>query len=134
MGWGEWYDSGVSLVLGIVLLVLGGIPLLNQYNVLSLTLGPLESLVGKIFLYLIALGGIWLLVDAFWGDEAELVKWAGIIVGIVLLGIGMVQLLAQFGVIAAALPGFVSVLLTPVVYQWLFAIEGALLVVSAFSQ
>jgi len=134
MGWGEWYDSGVSLVLGAVLLILGGVPLLKLYNVTSLTLGPLESLVGKIFLYLIALGGIWLLIDAFWGDEADVVQWAGIIVGIVVLGIGVVQLLSQFGVIAATMPGFVQGVLTPVVYQWLFAIEGALLVVSAFSQ
>lgn len=127
--WGEWYDSGISLVLGIILLVLGGVPLLNQFTALSLSLGPLDSFVAQILLYVCALGGLWLLFDAFWGKEHGFMMWAGIIVGLVVLAVGLIPLLNQFGVIAWGLP-----VISMTVYHVLFVIEAVLLFVSAVHQ
>lgn len=129
MAWGEWYDSGISVVLALVLVVMGGIPLFNTLGWTALSLGPLESLFGQIFLYVCALGGLWLLFDALWGKESEALKWVGILVGIVVLALGAIPLLNQYGVIAWTLP-----VLSMMVYQVLFVLEAIILVFSAFHQ
>ena len=102
---------------------------MDQFTPLSLSLGPLESLVGKIFLYVCALGGLWLLFDALWGKETHYMKWAGIIVGVVVLAIGVIPLLTQFGVIAWSIP-----VISMTVYNVLFVVEAVLLLVGAWHQ
>jgi len=127
--WDYWYNSGVSFVLGLVLLVLGGIPLLNGFGILPFGLpGFLTGIIASVFLYLCALGGIWLLIDAWFEDASDMMRWSSVIVGLIVLVLGVVPLLNQFGVIGFSIPG-----LSMTIYNAIFLVEGVLLVIGAFS-
>lgn len=127
--WDEWYNSGISLILGLLLLVLGTIPLLNQMGVIGFSLPAfLTGLIAKIFLYLAALGGVWLLFDAFYEDASDIMRWSSVLFGLVVLAAGVIPLLNQFGVIGFGLP-----FLNMTIYNVLFTLEGILLVIGSFS-
>ena len=126
--WDYWYNSGISFGLGIVLFVLGGLPLLNTTGVIAFTLpAALTGLIAKIVLYLCALGGIWLLIDAFWEDASDTTRYTSLIVGLIVLVIGTIPLLNQFGVIGFSIP-----VLSMTIYNVIFLVEGILLMWGAF--
>ena len=120
--------SPISLTLGVLLLLLGGIPLFNQWGVLSWGLPSfLTGLVGSVAVYLLAAGGIFLLVDA-WGEWGETIGEISLIVGLVILAVGIVQVLSIFKVI----PWMIA--LPMIVYNILFVVEGILLVLGSWMQ
>lgn len=119
----------LSLILGIILLALGLIPLLNTWGVIGFALPEfLVTIVSQIFIYLVAGGGLWLLVDGFHEGTHSTEGKVTMGVGFLVLLIGVINILQQFKVIPFGIP-----FLTPVVYSVIFTLEGILLVVAAFT-
>lgn len=130
-GFFHWDDPKTmgNLILGLIVLALGLIPLLNQFNVISWGLpGFMTGLITKIALYVIAGIGLWLLIDGLM--EAEGLKKITLIVGLVVLVLGLLPLLASFNVIPA-IP-FLDFVLNPVVFNVIFVVEGVLLLLAAW--
>ena len=128
MGWGEWYNSGVSLVLGLALIVMAGIPLLNHFGVISFGLGSAGSVIATVLLYVVALGGLFMLFDAY-GEDYDWLQWVLGLMGVVVIVVSIIPILNQFGVIGFSLP-FLSLTVNNII----FAIEGVLLLMGAFTQ
>lgn len=90
--------SWLSMIFGLVLLALGGIPILNAFGAISFTLPPLPSLVLKI-LFIVA--GALLLWDAqheIYNNKGFM--WMSIIFGLPILILGLIPVLNQFGVVS----------------------------------
>lgn len=120
--------SPASLTIGFLLLLLGGIPLLNQWGVIPFGLpGFLSSLVATIAVYILAGAGIFLLVDA-WGEWGEHIGTISLVVGLVVIAVGIVHVLGAFGV----LPQLIS--LPMMAYNILFVIEAMLLILGSWLQ
>jgi hypothetical protein len=115
----------ISLLLGLAFIVLGGLPLLNRFGVLSFTIPP----IGGIILWVLAVvGGVILLWDAISENMAMMglsqqMRMASIIGGLVLLAVGIIPLLHSFGIIGFDIPEFAAV-----VQHVLFVVFGALLI------
>lgn len=120
--------SPMSLTAGAVLTALGLIPLLNQLNLIGFGLpGFLTGLVGMIAVYLLAAGGLFLLIDA-WGEWGEHIGTVSLIVGLVVLALGIAQILAMFKFIPLAFE------IPLIVYNILFVVEGILLILGSWLQ
>jgi len=119
--------SWSSLIVGFVLMVLGIIPLLNSWGVIQFSLpGFLNSLLAVAALYIISAGGFYLLIDGFleWGNP---MAWLTFVVALVVLVLGTIPLLNQFGVVSFTIP-----YLNMTIYQIIFTIEGFFLFIGAF--
>ncbi|HLD43031.1 MAG TPA: hypothetical protein VJB08_03530 [Candidatus Nanoarchaeia archaeon] len=115
----------ISFILGLILLVQGGLPLLNTLNLISFTLPALPELALWI---VFVVGGIWLLVDA--SREALINKGLmriSLVVGIVLIALGIIPLLNHYRVIGFTLPGGIQIAVDAVL-----ALGGLLLLGGAF--
>lgn len=120
--------SPASLTIGFLLLLLGGIPLLNQWGVIPFGLpGFLSNLIVTIAVYILAGAGIFLLVDA-WGEWGEHIGTISLVVGLVVIAVGIVHVLGAFGV----LPQLIS--LPMMAYNILFVIEAILLILGSWLQ
>lgn len=125
----DGWKSIWSLIIGAVLGVLGLIPLLQQLGISGLALpAPIAALLPQAVAYLIALGGVYLLIDA-WDEWGEWYFWLTAIVGVLALGLGAVLVLQSFGVLGFSLPA-----LSLSVYHGIFVIESLLLIWGAFNQ
>lgn len=119
--------SWVSLLVGFVLLVLGIIPLLNGWGVISFALPSfLTSLIAIAALYIISAGGFYLLIDGFleWGNP---MAWLTFVVALIVLAIGTIPLLNQYGAVTFTVP-----FLNLTVYYIIFTVEGFFLFIGAF--
>ncbi|MBR9690486.1 hypothetical protein GOV08_02265 [Candidatus Woesearchaeota archaeon] len=118
------------LIIGILLMALGLIPLLHGWGVIGFGLPKfLANIISSIGLYLIAAGGIYLLIDSFMEDST--MRIVSIIVAVTVTAFGIFALLFQFGV----LPWNVSFLAStvPMIYNIVFVIEGLFLFIAAFA-
>ena len=120
----------ISLILGLILMVIGVIPLLATLKVIaSNPIAIVTNVLGlNILQYIVAIAGIVLIVDAFM--EMDAIRAISLIVGIIIVALGTVPVLSSFGVIPAV--GFLS-FLTATVYHAIFVIEGLFLVIAAFA-
>ncbi|MEK6874179.1 MAG: hypothetical protein AABX52_00325 [Nanoarchaeota archaeon] len=125
----EGAQSWVSLCLGILLFILGGVPLLVSLNLIGFNLPDiLLSMTPQILLYIAAAGGVYLIVDVF-GEWGEWYGYASLALGMVVILAGLIPLLHYFNIIAFTIPG-----LSPVVYNIVFIIEAFFLIIGAFLQ
>ena len=113
-----------ALIVGLLLMALGIIPLLNKLKVIGFG-SFLNSLVPTIATFILAAGGIYLLIDSFMEDDH--MRMMSIIVAIVIIAVGIIQMLHGFNIIGFEIP-FVN----DVVYYILFVIEGLFLFLAAF--
>jgi hypothetical protein len=113
-----------ALLIGLLMMALGIIPLLNSFDVIGFG-GFLSGILPKIATYLLAAGGIYLLIDSFMEDD----HWRviSIIVALSIIAIGIIQILASFNIIGFSIP-----FITDTVYYVLFVIEGFFLVMASF--
>ena len=121
----EGKKSVTSLVFAIIMLVLGMIPLLNQVKIITLNLGFMLTPLGSILSYILALGALFLIVDSFMEDLYEKRARITLLIGSIFLLIGLLP------IIGITIP-FINSILTPVVYYFLFTIEGVLLLIDTF--
>ena len=130
MGMGSSGRQGISLILGFIFLFLGVIPLLFQFGVLDFTI---PALPGMVLWILATIGGVILLWDAMienmpMGAESIL-RMASLIAGLIVLVIGLIPLLHNFGWIAFTLP-----YIAEIINNGLFVVVGALLLYGAAKQ
>lgn len=115
----------LSFFVGLIIFCLGLFPLIGK----SAWLGPLNSVLGQITIYVIAFGGFYIIVDSFF--EFTFHSGLGIttlLVGLVVFGLGLVSILHQMGKIAFGL----SFLEIPIIWQSLFMLEGLFLMLGCF--
>ena len=118
----------ISMIVGIILLAIGLIPLLNGWGVLPFGLpGFLTGLLSGTVVYILAIGALYLIIDAFMEDVGDPIGMTTLIVGILIFALGIITLLNSFGVIGFSIP-----FLNEMIYNILFAIEGILLIIAAF--
>ncbi|MBI2664327.1 hypothetical protein HYX10_03225 [Candidatus Woesearchaeota archaeon] len=121
----------VSGILGLIFLALGLIPLLHSLGVIDFTIPLVPT--GLILWVLAAIGGLVLLWDALsenmpTGIESQL-KMASLIGGLLLLAIGVIPILNNFGVIGLTIPNIGETII-----NGLFVLVGVLLLYGAAKQ
>ena len=116
-----------ALIVGLLLMALGIIPLLNGWGVISFGLPSfLSNMIPMIATYILALGGILLLIDSFMEDDT--LRIISIVISLVIIAAGIIPILNNFGVI-----GFTIPFLNALVFNILFVLEGLFLTIAAFA-
>jgi len=118
----------ISLILGLILVVLGVLPLLARFKILGAN--PIQFITNilgmNIAQYIVAIAGLVLIINAFM--EADTLRIVSLIVGVIILAAGVIPVLNGAGVIPFNIP-----FLSDLVYQILFIVEGIFLVIAAFA-
>jgi len=117
--------SWLSLLFAVIMLVLGGIPLLVHFGILALNISFLTGTIVKFASFVIAGGALFLIIDSFMEGLDEPNGVFTIIIGLVLLVLGILP------IIGITIP-FIGSILTPIVYYFIFTIEGILLFIGTF--
>ncbi len=113
----------ISWVLGLLMLALGGVPLLNSMKVISFAWPTIPNII----LWIFALaGGVFLLIDAIKEGMSMYrgVMMPTLIVGLVVLALGLIPLLNSMGVIAFNIPQMVGI-----VMDIIYVVAGILLII-----
>jgi len=117
-----------SLIVGVLLLALGLIPLLNGAGLLGFGLpGFLSGIIGTIAIYIVAGGGLYMIIDGFLEGVDEPNGMFTLVVGIIILACGIINILNGFGIIGFAIP-----FMSATVYNIIFIVEGLFLAIGAF--
>jgi hypothetical protein len=115
----------LSLIFTAIMLAAGLIPLLAHYGVIGWNITFLLTPLGKFFTYVLAGGALFIVIDSF----GEGLSTAGgkftIFAGLLLLIIGI------FPIVGPTIP-VINSILSPLVYYFLFAFEGLVLLISTF--
>lgn len=116
--------KSISLILGIVFIVLGLLPILNSFKIISFVLPPIPEIILRI---LALIGGVFLLFDAVSEGQmafgmTQYAMFASYIVGIGILLLGLIPILNSMSIIGFTLPALGETIL-----NWLYLIVGALL-------
>ena len=122
---GDW-DAPKSLpglILGLIILAMGIFPLLNQFGFISFNLPYTPA--GIVLEIILAIGGVYLVIMGIM-EDVDFMKWISIIAGIIVATIGIIPLLANFG-INIAVP-FLAFLYSP----YLYVIIGLLMLIGVF--
>ena len=122
---GDW-DTPKSLpglILGLIILAMGIFPLLNQFGVIGFDLPYTPA--GIVLEIILTIGGIYLFIMGIM-EDVDFMKWVSIIAGIIVATIGILPLLANFG-INITLP-FLAFLYSP----FLYVIIGLLMLIGVF--
>ncbi len=115
----------ISLILGLVFLVFGGLPLLKNFGVVDFTISGIPQVVLHI---LAVIGAVILLWDAISeGMTAmmgfpQMIRMATFVMALVLLAVGLIPLLNGMGVIGFSLPALAAIIM-----NILYVVTGALL-------
>jgi|GEM_PF-2104378 len=121
----------ISFFIGLILLLLGLIPLLSYFKVISFTLPEfLLGIVGSIFIWIIAVAGAYIVIDGFIVPPLHSLHWILILLGFVFLVIGLIPILHKFNV----MPFTINFLENMVVYNIVIAVEGFLLIVGGLTE
>ncbi len=115
-----------SLIFAVVMLGVGLIPLLSHYGVISWNVAVLTTGFGGFMAYILAGGALFLVIDAFMIQLDEHIGVFTILIGIILLVIGLLPILG------VGIP-FINNILTPLVYQYAFTLEGVILFIDSFN-
>jgi len=112
-----------SFFAGLVLLCFGLFQLIGKAG----WLGPLGGLTGGVLAYVLAFGGLYVIIDSFF--EFSFHSGLGIttlIIGLIVFGLGLVNLLNGFGVLSFSVP------IVDFIYHILFVIEGVMMMIACF--
>src|SRR3989344_1939568 len=121
----------VSFFIGLVLAAFGIIPLLNSLGVVGWNLpGVLLNLPVSVLIWVIAVAGLYIVIDGFIEPPMHMFHWLLIAGGLVLLVIGLIPILFSFGTIGFTVPFLGENLIT---YQVLIAIEGLFLAIAGLT-
>lgn len=121
----------ISFIIGLVLAAFGIIPLLFNFNVIGFNLpGVLLNLPISVLVWVIAVVGLYIVIDGFIEPPMHIFHWALIVGGLVLAVIGLIPILFSFGVIPFTVPFLGENL---IVYQVLIAVEGLFLAIAGLT-
>jgi len=120
----------VSFFAGLIIAAFGIVPLLAKFGVLGVKLPAfLVGLPFSIAIWVIAVAGLYVVIDGFIEPPAHNLHWFLIAGGIVLFLVGLLPVLHSFGVIAMSF-GFLDNL---VLYS-IITVEGILLIVGGLTE
>ena len=114
----------ISLIVGLIVVALGGIPLLGA--LLPFSLPAFLIIPGNILLWVAAVIGAYLLIDVFLSLDDTLM-WLTAGVTVIILAIVVLKILGVIGII-----GFTIPYISETVLRVLFVIEGAGLIIAGF--
>lgn len=121
----------ISFIVGLILAAFGIIPLLSNLKVLSFNLPDfLLNLPVSVLVWVIAVAGLYIVVDGFIEPPMHMFHWALILGGVILLVIGLIPLLFSFKVIGFTVPFLGENL---IVYQVMIGIEGLFLAIAGLT-
>jgi hypothetical protein len=122
----------ISFFVGLLILALGLIPLLNHFKVIGFGLpGFLTTLIASIFIWIIAVAGLYVVIDGFIEPPMHSLHWILIVLGVTFLIVGLIPILHNFNVIPFTI---LSVLDNLVVYNIVIAVEGLLLLIGGLTE
>ncbi|MFH0870248.1 MAG: hypothetical protein V1866_04295 [archaeon] len=120
----------ISFFIGIVLFLIGIVPLLKQFKVLGFGLPSfLNGLMAQIFFWIIAIAGVYIIVDGLIEPAGHALHIFLMVLGLIFVIVGLVPILNKFGVIHLNL----SFLANLVVYNSIITIEGLMLMTAGFT-
>lgn len=112
-----------SFFVGLVILCFGLFHLIGK----KAWLGPVGGLTGTILAYILAIGGLYVIIDAFFEFSFHSgIGIATLIIGLLFFGLGIINVLASFGVITFSVP------IATMIYNILFVVEGVFLMIACF--
>ena len=115
----------LSFFAGLIIFLLGLFPLIGK----EAWLGPLNSVLGTIAVFIIAFGGLYIIIDSFFEFTFHSgVGIATLLVGLVVFGLGLISILHGMGVVGFGVP-FLEI---EIVWQILFLMEGLFLMLGCF--
>ncbi len=115
----------LSVIFTIVMLAVGLIPILAHFNVIGWNINFLLTPIGEFLSYVLAGGALFIVIDSFGEGLSTAVGKFTIFAGLLLLIIGI------FPIVGPAIP-VINKILSPLVYYFLFAFEGVILLISTF--
>jgi hypothetical protein len=120
----------ISFFIGLVLFAVGLIPLLNQFKITPFGLpGFLAGFVAQIFFWIIALAGIYIVVDGLIEPAGHMIHITLMVLGIIFIIVGLIPILNSFKIIGFSIP-YLSNL---IVYNIIITIEGVMLMSAGFT-
>ena len=120
----------LSFFIGLVLFSIGLIPLLASMKVITWGLpGFMTSLIGSIFFWIIAIGGIYIFIDGIIEPKAEFLHLTLLAVGLVFVAVGLLPILNNAGIVGFSIPFLANM----VVYNIIIVIEGLMLMTAGFT-
>jgi len=122
----------ISFFIGLFLAIVGVLPVLITLKVVSWALPSfMTKLPFSIAIWVIAVAGLYVVIDGFIEPPAHNLHWILIIAGLVLFVIGLLPILYNFGVIGFNLGSFLNSLL---IYQSIITVEGILLMIGGLTE
>ncbi|MFC1755114.1 hypothetical protein ACFL96_17260 [Thermoproteota archaeon] len=110
----------ISFVVGLILIAFGLIPFLNFIGVIGWNIPGISMLTVNILVWIVAVAGLYILIDGFIEPPMHIFHWILIIAGVIMMIVGLIPILAQFGVIGFSIPGMDKL----VVYWIIITLEG----------
>ncbi len=121
----------ISFFVGLFIAAFGILPLLMQFGVVGWALPSfLGGLPFAIAVWVIAVAGLYVVIDGFIEPPAHNLHWFLIAAGVLLFLVGLLPILHTFGVIGLSF-GFLDNL---VLYHAIITIEGLLLIVGGLTE
>lgn len=121
----------ISFFAGLILMLFGIVPLLVNIGVLKWALPKaITSLPTQIAVWIVAVGGLYVVIDGFIEPPAHSLHWFLIVAGIVLFIVGLIPILHSFNIVGLSL----SFLDKLYVYQVIITLEGLLLMIGGLTE
>ncbi|MFH1174108.1 MAG: hypothetical protein V1725_03190 [archaeon] len=121
----------LSFFAGVIIAIFGAVGALNVLGKLNILAGLFTSLPLNIIVWLVAAFGMYVVIDGFIEPPQHSLHWLLIAAGIVLLIIGLLPILINFGMLKFAMPAFINSL---IVYYIVIAVEGVLLIIGGLTE
>lgn len=119
----------ISFFAGVVLLIFGLIPLLNQFFKISIF--GLHTIINKLplelFVWLVAIAGVYVLIDGLIEPAGHMLHTFLLITGFLFVIIGLIPILISFKILGFSWP------LTTVVYHIIITVEAVMLMTAGFT-
>lgn len=120
-----------SIFFGAFLILVGVLPILSLLGVVDIDFGSVVGKAAFLFGFIVAFGGLYLIIDSFHeiGSLAPIIGWVTLLVGFLVLGFGVIQVLVN-PIGALAWEWWPEV--PAVFYYSIFILEGILLFIAGF--
>ena len=118
----------ISFFVGIILAAFGVLPLLFKWSVIKFQIPLLNNLAVSVLVWIVAIAGLYVVIDGFIEPPAYSLHWILILVGLILAAVGIIPILHNIGVIGFTLP------FDDMIYRIIITIEGVLLVIGGLTE
>lgn len=122
----------LSGLVGLIVLLLGLLPVLEQFNIFNLGLSA--ALSSNAFLaavpFVLAILGLYLAIESVIElTNSNHIGWLSFLIGVIVMIVGLLPALQNFGVG----PGLFGLVVPTLVYHIIFIVEGLFLIIAMFA-